>query len=175
MDDSRPDYGHLTDEMIAAITPLIQGSTVVDLGAGICTKALWLKSLGAASVIAIDRAEMPEVEGIEQWECYFDKAAERLPAEIDVGFMAWPQNYEVEGLIEILGRCNVVIYLGSNYDGMINGWPGLFDHLTSRELLFDAHIKANSFVIVGEPLETPREPTIGEQSAHTYGVRPYPG
>ncbi len=172
-EDTRPDYGLLTDEMIATIRPLVQGKTVVDLGAGTCTKSRLLKEWGASVVIAVDSTEMPPVEGIEQQCCRFHEA--ELPAEIDVGFVAWPQNYEVPGLIEILERCRVVIYLGSNYDGMINGWPGLFEHMLGRALLHDFHIKENSLVIIGEPLSARREPTIGEQSAHTYGVRPYPG
>tara|TARA_Y100000310_G_C20691665_1_gene822670 strand:+ start:593 stop:1123 length:531 start_codon:yes stop_codon:yes gene_type:complete len=173
-DDLRPDYGILTDEMIDAIRSLVQGKTVVDLGAGICAKARFLKGLGARIVIAVDRIDMPPTEGVERMVGRFEEVAEALPDEIDVGFMAWPQNYEVPGLVEILGRCKVVIYVGNNFDGHRCGFAELFEFMLTRTLLHNIGLVENSLVIVGDKLDGKREPTLDEKAGMTLTLTPCP-
>lgn len=167
-------YGLMTPEMIDAITPFVKGKTVVDLGAGFCLKSRFLKELGASRVIAVDKIDMPKLEGIERIVGLFSDADEQLPFEIDVAFVSWPQNYNVPGLVEIIERCKILIYIGNNFDGNRCGFPKLFVHMLSRTLLHDISLKSNSLVIVGEPLEDHRAPTVEEKAALTLELTPFP-
>jgi len=158
-------FGHLTEVMAQTIRTYVEGKHVWDLGSGDFHYALELMLLGARSVLAIDKEwrERPP-NGISFRQDYFFNIT---PEPIDVAFVSWPANHTLTGLIGILERAQTVIYLGCNLDGSACGWRGLFEHLTSRELLAHIPHRRNTLLVCGRTLDVPREPTGEERGGLT--------
>ena len=157
-------YGQLTPNMKVALATYVQGKHVYDLGAGTGHLAVKLLQVGKAkAVTAVDK------DPIEAKHKRLSKLTQHLemldlPDRIDVGFVSWPVNRPIRGLVRTLRRCDVVIYLGYNDAFTACGSPDLFPYLLTRKL--EAYIAGdrNNMVIVGAPLppDQTREPTAEE-------------
>lgn len=158
-------YGEITDEMQEALTPLVDGKTVYDLGAGDLAHSRVLVSLGAARVVAVDKAPMPDPRcpEVSRLQGHFDQCP--VPDHIDVAFLGWPQTYPMPGLLDWLDAADVVVYLGHNFDDSYCGSPELFFYLTRRALLDEVVGRRNTLLVLGERLEKPR-PMTAEEAAH---------
>ncbi len=161
-------FGMWLDEMSEAIRPVVEGQVVWDLGAGSLAHARRLLSLGAHHVIAVDRVTLPpprDGEAITTMETLFRRL--QVPSEgIRVALVAWPINRVVEGLVGLLERADVVIYLGSNVDGTACGGRDLWAHLYRREILNHVPHHRNTLIVYGSVLEESR-PLLGEEIAAT--------
>lgn len=147
-------YGHLLPEQRAALRPYVEGRCVHDLGAGDLGLSHALLELGASKVVAIDKeyrvSNDPRIEAIE---CYFHEVAE----DVDVGFASWPMNFEDYGLLKLVQRTPMFIYLGKNTDGTSCGGHDLFEHLSGREVLSHVPAKTNTLIVYGpKRVERPR-------------------
>lgn len=139
--------------MEAQVASLVRGRRVFDLGSGNGTLARWLVKVGkAAHVTAIDRSPDGKYSNkrLTQVIGYFDNVD--LPERINVGFVSWPSNRHLSGLVPILERCDVVIYLGCNDKTTMCGFPALFRHMLGRKLIAFLPDSRNSMVVVGERL-----------------------
>lgn len=147
-------YGKLTPEMEEAIRPWVEGKRVWDLGAGDLDYAIRLRDLGA-EVTAVDKTPMPEVRDIETIEARFDEVS-LLPLWVpyDTVFLSWPYNYEVDGLLRLVAKAPVVIYLGCNREseGSSCGGPDIWTHFMGRTLLRLVEHKRNDLMVYGEDL-----------------------
>lgn len=165
-------YGKITNEMEVALRPIVRGEAVYDLGAGDLQHARHLLRLGARHVVAIDK-EPPRPtasENITVLGGYFDQVP--IPTDgIAVAFVAWPINYRTPGLVAWLAAARVVVYLGHNFGGSSCGNPELFEHLLSRRLTGWVAHRANTLIVVDEPLSAPREPTPEEAAFGSDTVR----
>lgn len=178
-------HGRLSPAQVVALRPFVDGRTIHDLGAGQCTLAmLLLQRLGAACVIALDKESMPELvragliqaqttfedvageHDVAEWKRPLVERARDLTRTIDVAFVSWPQNHPSEGLLRLLRRAGVVVYLGSNVNGSACAWPGLFmSEFLFREVLAHVPERANSLIVYGERCEAPRRKLLGEEIA----------
>lgn len=157
-------YGLLTPEMGEILRPHIAGVEVWDLGAGDLVYSRRLLALGAKSVVAVDKSEMPEDPTVKRVWAYFKDVA--VPeGGIAVALVAWPQNTPLHGLVDILTRCRKVVYLGSNTDGNACGNTGLFSHFLSRQVLAHVPYRRNSLVVYGEMTAESRHPLPEEWAA----------
>jgi len=159
-------FGHLTKPMEAAIRALVEGQRVVDLGSGDLAYAERLLRLGASHVWAVDKHYLngrpPESQpNLTVVPGYYVDVGPNLPL-FDVAFLSWPSNQRMPGLIEILERTKVVIYLGSNTDGSACGFSRLYEHLVGRRLIVAMEHRRNTLIAVEESLSEPRIPTLEE-------------
>lgn len=166
-----PGFGHLSDEMVATLAPIVKGKVCWDLGCGFGGRAVLLRNLGAAHVVALDKEDIHVKRlrrhvRIETIQCLFRDAP--VPdAGIDLAFLSWPMNTRLVGLPSLLSKARIVVYLGSNEGGSSCGDAPLFEHLLRRRLHLSIHDRANSLLIVDDPLPVGvvREPTQEEQAA----------
>ena len=106
------------------------------------------------------------------------KFAEYVASEptIDVAFVSWPYNQVDLSLFELVTRAKMVAYLGKCTDGALCGWPGLFRYFLSRELAAHVPHPANTLLIYGGPLKTPRAGELEERAGLDWQtVRSYGG
>lgn len=158
-------YGEITDEMEEVLTPLVDGKTVYDLGAGDLAHSHVLVRLGAASVVAVDKAPMPTPRCPEVSRLHGHFGDLPVPDHIDVVFLGWPQNYPLPGLLGWLEAADVVIYLGHNAGDSYCGTSELFFYLTRRALWDEVLGARNTMLVLGEALAKMR-PMTEEEAAH---------
>ena len=165
-------YGQLAQEQLAALERVVAGQHVLDLGAGNLKLAEVLVKLGAARVTAVDRCFQGEdVARLNAApagarialarSCFNDLAAFGCP-DARVAFLSWPStglHYEyaaAAGLLVILGRCDTVVVVSKNTDGLACGWPGLYAYLGTRPILGYHPRRANTLIVYGRgPVERP--------------------
>jgi hypothetical protein len=158
-------YGEIIDEMQEVLTPLVDGKTVYDLGAGDLVHSHLLVRLGAERVIAIDKAPMPKPRCSEVSRLQGQFGDLPVPAHIDVAFLAWPQTYPLPGLLDWLDAADRVIYVGHNFDGDYCGSPELFFYLTRRALMEEVLGRRNTMLVLGDRLAETR-PMTADEAAH---------
>jgi len=155
-------YGELTPAMEQALVPHIAGREVWDLGAGDFTYSLRLLELGAGKVVAVEKERSPRHRpppSITAILAYFKDV--EMPESIDVAFVSWPQNTHLPGLVQLLERAKVAVYLGSNVDNSACGSGAMFTHFRDREVLASIPHRRNSFAIYGSAC-SPRPPLPDE-------------
>ena len=160
-------YGHHNPEQEGIIREVVAGKSVIDIGCGDMTYSERLRQMGARSVLALDKCDLPTfVPGIEIVQTSIDKFEQKnRDRSFDVGFLSWPVNRDIQGLSGLLRRCGVVIYLGSNVDGSACGNHTLFFQLMQRRLDHYSPDRSNSLIVVSEPLSEARPPTGEEYAA----------
>lgn len=164
-------FGHLTPHMDEVLSPFIQNKEVWDLGAGSLGYAKHLLRLGAGSVVAVDKEGFQpsryKGHNILPVERYF--ADVQVPPEgIRVAWVSWPTNHSLYGLLPLLMASDVVVYLGSNTSGSACGWPALYNHFHSREILAHVPHQRNTLAVYGRTIPG-RGPLIGEELAALAG------
>ena len=178
-------FGRLSEDQEKVLAPFVKDKIVHDLGAGFCDLSLRLLELGASRVVAIDKDRMPRLEHlagrVAQARATFAEAAgfgspggfsdeearraRSLARTIDVAFLSWPRENKVPGLVELLGRARIVVYLGKNTDMSMCGWPGMFlEALLPRSVLAHAPEQRNTLIVYGPRSNEPRR-ILGEEAA----------
>jgi hypothetical protein len=168
-------YGMWLPQMDELVRPLVQGHQVYDLGAGTLGHTHRLLSLGASSVVAVDKQPFNPA----LYQGYPIQALGRIQFHqvvvptggIKVALLAFPDNRPLSGLIPLLKRCETVIYLGCNVDGTACGWPALWDYFHFREIKGHVPHPRNSLILYGRHLEeSERRPLVGEEVGATCGM-----
>ena len=157
-------YGKISDAQRAVIKKHVEGLVVHDLGAGSCEHSLMLVELGAASVVAIDKESMPKALGgrkISRFQGYF----EHYDGDIDVAFVSWPINHEDQGLLQLVRRAKLVLYVGKNTDGSMCAWPGFFLEMSGRKILDYVPERPNTLIVYSDFLARRRKELRGEERA----------
>lgn len=157
-------YGRLADAMRATLAPFIAGQTVYDLGAGALLLSRELVALGAARVVAIDRATpsdavLSQARGVE-FRCRRFAEVDILPT--DIAFVSWPENTDPAGLVELLRPVRTVVYLGKNTDGTACGGTHFWRQMLSRPVLACERSRPNDLVVYGPVGEVAR-PLVPEE------------
>jgi hypothetical protein len=158
-------YGTLTDQQASLVEGLVRGQVVYDLGAGDLYLTCELLRLGATKVIAIEKEDL-HFNGVPD-EIEYRKMLFRDVQDdpIEVAFVSWPSNYD-NGLLPLLRRSQVVIYLGKNTDGTACGTPELFRYLLKRKAEGLPHRK-NTLICYTDFLQESRVPLPEETAAIT--------
>ena len=155
--------GHLTDEMLDILRPIVEGLEVWDLGSGDEGHARTLLGLGASRVFCVDKEPMVrDCTGITPVHAWFGDISPDM--SIPVAFVSWPPNRSLPHLNRLLGQAKIVIYLGSNTDGRACGDVRMFVSLAGRSLLAHVPYYRNSLLVYGEPLGR-GAPLTGEEYA----------
>lgn len=157
-------YWHLTEHQQDALSRLVTGKRVLDLGAGDLSLAKHLLTLGASHITAIEphavEVSTPQLTVIGGYYQHED------PQPYDVGILSWPwcPTGALKPLTNHLHNCRTVAYLGSNHGGIACGHPALFGYFLRRSLEDYRPDPRNSLIILGAPLAAPRPP-VGEEAA----------
>lgn len=175
-------YGQLNWKQQQAVKAVIKGRHVHDLGCGDAVLSRDLLRFGASGVTGIDsnfctdpvyRTMFVLPQRLTGIRTTFEEYLKTKPS-IDVAFMSWPINREERGLVELTQLARTVIYLGKCTDGQFCGFPGLFKHFISRELLDYEPDRPNTLCIYGGPLATPREAEHEERAGlDVTNIQPY--
>lgn len=155
-------YGKLSCAQADILRRHLGGRVVHDLGAGNLGLTRRLLDLGALSVVAVDKERLPRLRDprIRCVSTTFEKCLDTP----DVAFVSWPSNRPLPGLVPLLHRAQLVIYLGKNTDGSACGHWTLFSSLLHREVLAYLPERENTMIVYGDPGKTVREP-LGEEMA----------
>jgi len=140
------------------VAEYVRGRSVAALGSGPGPgEGLWLGSLGAADVWAVDKAgrrlapSSIRVEGpcpVTYWAAYGSEFhAVRGP--IDVAFLKWPET--AARWADVLGDVPTVIYVGCNRLGTGCGHHTLWRALSFRPVLRVVEGVRNDLVVYGPP------------------------
>lgn len=158
-------YGHLTSLMRDSIQDVVHDRIVWDLGAGDLGRSRDLVELGSKVVFAVDKADSYPSRwrgrAIHFIQSYYQDLV-TPEEELQVVFLGWPSNQPLHGLVRLLEKAKVVIYLGCNTGGSSCGPDDLFRHLVQREVLVHQPHRQNSMTIYGSYSTTPRRLT-GEE------------
>jgi hypothetical protein len=158
-------YGALNQAQAQVVERFVRGQVVYDFGAANLYVSCELLRLGASKVIAIDKEPVRFrgiPKGIEFRQVLFRDV---LDDPIDIAFVSWPPNYDT-GLIPILRRARIILYLGKNTDGTACGTPDMFQYLLKRkaEYIPDRH---NTLICYTDFLRVAREPLPEERASIT--------
>lgn len=153
--------GFLNSLQRAHVSKVVSNRVVTDLGAGDLFLSKQLLALGANSVIAVDKERY--TKKIPSKITYKQALFSKIIDPIDIAFISWPSNYE-NHLTPLASHANTIIYLGKNTDGSACGTPSLFQHFLLRSVLIYIPDRANTLIIYGSPLNSPRLP-LGEEAA----------
>ena len=163
-------FGEMSDAQCDLVRPVVAGRVVHDLGAGDLAMAYLLIHLGASKVVAIDKCESPAVMAlkkdgpIEFHRTYHDEYLKgHWDVEVDVAFMSWPYNMLDVGMLLLAARAKTIVYLGVNVGGGAWGFPDLFHHFLTRKLEHHHPNPHNTLLVLGDELESPREPVYEER------------
>lgn len=154
--------GKLNDEQEAVLRQFVMGYNIHDIGAGQLGLSKKLIELGAHTVTAVDRiyadfrnnnfndcapwvAPLPGISLVGE---YFEEYA-RHGHFIDVAFISWPEAYHQQGIVQLIERARVVIYLGSNFDGISCGSEDMFCTLSQRNVLATVPHRFNTLIVYG--------------------------
>ena len=164
-------YGCMSAAQREALRDVVRGREVIDLGCGDLAMAATMIGLGAARVVAVDKDPVLvnlAPDKIQVVQGYFADYDGPVPG---VAFLSWPGNWPMPGLLDILARAEIVVYLGSNTDGSACGWPDLFKALGGRRLISHVPHRSNTLLIYGSEPGEPRKLTGEEVAAlHYSGV-----
>lgn len=140
-------YGYLSPKQKAVVKPFVEDRLVHDLGAGDLKLAAVLAHLGASQVIAIDKEPYIHTppRKVHPVTCRF----EDYPGPIDVGFLSWPRNTFDRGLLSIVLKTKLLIYLGTNTSGSACGFPQMWQQLIQREVLAHEPNEPNTLIVYG--------------------------
>lgn len=154
-------HGSLSPAQRQMVQAHVSGKTVHDVGAGDLLLAKSLLNLGAAHVIALEKERMPaRIKGITPVRGSFHEYRE----PIQTAFVSWPVNWWDKGLLNLIERSEVVLYLGSNLDGLMCGFQRMWEHLSEREVLGHVPDRANTLIVYGPNSEV-RKPLPEEFAA----------
>lgn len=164
MDPGRASFGQITDEQWDTIRPYVKGREVTDLGAFKLVYSEKLLTLGAKSVIAVEKEYMPDPRD-SRITCV-QTTFGRYKKPIDTAFVSWPQNYE-SGIVSCVGTAKRIIVISKNTDGTGCATPAFYAMLLQRKL--DAYVpdRRGCLIIVSRALKHPRKPT-GEEKAGSF-------
>jgi len=168
-------YQILSENQKQALIRAIKGQTVHDLGACDLILTRELVKLGAKQVIAIDKKPVAipySDEPIQLVTGYFVD----YQTPIDIAFVAWPHQDPIvgEGLVNLINRARIVIYLGKNTDGIACGFADFFKALLKRDMINYVPNRANTLIIYEKKLKVARYPRGEEFAALTRFTHPEP-
>ncbi len=143
-------YGRLSRAQREAVSRIVTGKVVWDLGAGDGALGALLRLVGAERVIAIEKSPVCDYfthcPSVELRQLRFDEVEDE---SMPLVFLSWPNNHETPGLARIVRNAETVIYLGKNTDGTSCGWPRLFEELAQREVVCHVPQRANTLIVYG--------------------------
>ena len=147
-------HGKLSSAQARIVAAFVEGELVHDLGAGDLELARQLIALGARGVVAVDKnPSQKRVPLVRQVMSHFHAFEE----PIEVAFVSWPVNWQDLGIVGLVKRAPLVIYLGTNMDGIACGTGELYWDLSKREVLAHEPHPKNTLIVYGHRSVT-REP-----------------
>ena len=146
-------WGVLTKEQEKTLKPFLQGKDVTDLGAGDLSLSRELLRLGAKTVDAYDKDDIPQgyPRNLPRGLTFRKALFHELKGPFPVLFVSWPVNQPNPSLTIHASLCEeILIYLGKNDQGTACGHPNLFKVMVQRELLAHVPGKRSDLIITGK-------------------------
>lgn len=144
-----------TIEQMDALAAFCVAKQILDIGAGFGTLADFLIYYGAKHVLCLDkenyRMKLEHLAITWVHETFAEFAATSIGQHFNIGILSWPTNSAMAmcPVVEILKRCDYVVYIGSNQSGSQCGVPYLWDYLITRCREIDLPAANNSLMIYG--------------------------
>ena len=139
-------HGKLSSAQARIVAAFVKDELVHDLGAGDLELARQLIALGARGVVAVDKNPTHKrVPLVRQVASHFHAFEE----PIEVAFVSWPVNWQDLGVVGLVKRAPLVIYLGTNMDGIACGTGELYWDLSKREVLAHEPHPKNTLIVYG--------------------------
>lgn len=139
-------YFHLDKSQARHIRDLVKGKVVADLGCGMGMLTRMMARWGASRVHGVDKESFPRRNSTKvQWHLSY-LAYWKMPADVEVAVVSWPQNSPLQGLRELLQAVPHVVYIGKNTDGTACGNPTLMRYLSERAAIH--HITTPKNVLI---------------------------
>ena len=164
-------FGTFPPAFFDALEPLVAGRRVLDLGAGDGVRAMLLRHLGAAAVLAIDgdavtRRVLSGEPGIEVMapRTFVAACFDALAWGADVAHVAWPWAEHSPALRAILHDAPTVVYVGKNTDGTACGAADMFEDFLGRPVLAHVPTRANTLIAYGPPAPGLRRAPLFEEA-----------
>lgn len=131
---------NLTHSQARCLRSVVQNRTVHDIGCGSGELSRWMAQNGAWRVYAVDKdiGTLPKKfaqPNVVRVAASFAAYSKKLAGDVgDVAVISWPWDSKHDGLVELLRKFTVVVYIGKNTDGSACGSNDLWQHLTTRAL-----------------------------------------
>jgi hypothetical protein len=125
------------------------GHAVTDLGAGGGSLSGLLVGLGATQVVAVEKDEMPHIQGVQHRRELFQRLDARgLPLRL---LISWPINDHTvvltSALAGLLESAEEILYIGENSRFTVCGWNGLWREFAHRKVLSHVVVDGGNTVI----------------------------
>ena len=167
-------YGFISKEMTTALEGLVKGKRVWNLGCGNGgAEPQLLKRLGATVIHAVDKANRNHIltptfgtSGVITWcDMYYTEFSAFIgpSSAADVAVIKWPDTGPLTGLVGLLDKCEVVVYIGTNDGFTACGNPSLWRYLATREFITAVENRHNDMIVYGKPVETATAPRCREE------------
>lgn len=162
----RSAYGKFSAQQATAVRPFLKGRVVHDLGCGNeFPLARTILRYGAKSVVGVDMRPLDRGTRLPVKATYVNETlSQYVPEDYEVAFLSWPVNYEVAGLVGLIMRAPVVVYLGCNFDTTSCGTTELYKHFVRRKLLAHVPHERNTLLVLGSVRHRSRKPTPEERA-----------
>jgi len=144
-------YFHIPPEATQLLTTFTQGKNVLDIGGYTgALGSLLLKDYAAKSVCSYDKSESTpsNTKGLTFKNGYFNALDRNWVSTFDAFTLSWPSNNNaVDCLPFKLPSQGQLLYIGTNFGGTACGSEGLWNYLSSLEVVAYISNPANSFIV----------------------------
>ena len=145
-------YVQLDKEQTDYLRGIVKGKVVADLGCGMGMLTRKMACWGASMVHGVDKESFPwrnskKVRWHQSYLAYW-----KMPPEVELAVVSWPQNTHIQGLQEILQAVPHVVYIGKNTSGTACGTPTLMRYLSGRASIHHITQIANVLIHYGPGL-----------------------
>ena len=139
-------YFDLDGDQTRYLKGVVKGKVVADLGCGMGMLTKLMARMGATRVHGVDKETLTgrnskRVLWHQSYLAYW-----KMPADVEVAVVSWPQNTPLQGLRELIQVVPHVVYIGKNTDGTACGNPTLMRYLSERAAIH--HIPTPKNVLI---------------------------
>mgnify|MGYP002142194709 CR=1 FL=1 len=160
-------YAQLNKDQTRYLRDLVKGKVVADLGCGGGMLTKTMARWGASMVHGVDKEHLrdPNSKKVYWHRSYL--AYWKMPEDVEVAVVSWPQNSPLQGLQELLQAVPHVVYIGKNTNGTSCGNPALMRYLSGRAAIHHITQIANVLIHYG-PGPRPLPEMYHEEYAATH-------
>lgn len=144
-------YWVLNPRQEKVLKRFVSKKTFLEIGCGDCTLAiLCLNNYNAERAILVDYKKPYSMDKIKKLPIEFKHTLFqdiRKPIKADVCILSWPDNKNSINFVKLCSECEVIIYIGSVFNGSDCGNADLFSWFKTRELVCRVTGERNNLIV----------------------------